>query len=297
MANTNKTAALRDLALQGIQLLQEEKWYTQKTLFEKLQALGFKASTASVNKLLLGKPVGILTLRQIQLGVQEIIRRELGMHYDAGLQAYVAGADPNWEPEPVQPKSGIGRGITFHADGRLSLQYKTAFIAEARERVIELGLQLKGLTTYFSGQNYRAYQDHVVRLLHKGVQLHNYLLEPECREAAVYLSDLALEMPDAADGIQELKRICEKFRRIRADLAARQLPGEYQVWAYRHVPCGWFLVVDGHLPGGKMLVSPYLYGVSRADCPVIEIHKREQPALFRVYWKALQGMMRGANAL
>ena len=45
------------------------------------------------------------------------------------------------------------------------------------------------------------------------------------------------------------------------------------------------------------MVSHYMYGVRRADCPVVEFSKQTDYDLYRKYWKSYQALIRDAKAV
>jgi hypothetical protein len=77
-----------------------------------------------------------------------------------------------------------------------------------------------------------------------------------------------------------------------------QLKGQFDIFLYRHIPCAMYLMVDGPNPEqAKMMVSPYLYGIKRADCPVFEFTRKQQPKLFRTYQESLRLITKEATPL
>jgi len=57
------------------------------------------------------------------------------------------------------------------------------------------------------------------------------------------------------------------------------------------------MTVDGDSPNGKVMVSHYVYGLSRANCPVVEFSKQSNPALYDRYWDSLKKLAENARQL
>jgi hypothetical protein len=80
-------------------------------------------------------------------------------------------------------------------------------------------------------------------------------------------------------------------------LEAEGLAEQLEAYTYRHIPYNHFLIVDGKTRAGKMMVSHYMYGVKRADCPVVEFSKQTNHDLYRKYWKSYQDLILHAKAI
>jgi hypothetical protein len=175
----------------------------------------------------------------------------------------------------------------FHSEGRVPIHYKTNFINSAQSEIIEVGTRLKTFTEYFFSRNEQEYKAHIITLLKKGVNMRFYMLDPDCNEARLYFADRAKVQEDENDSINEMKKILSKIQKIHSEFETEKFKGSFEVYLYKHLPTNHFFVVDGHLSDGKMMTSHYLYGLRRAECPVMEIDKRLQPLLFKKYFKSM----------
>ncbi len=291
-----KIALLRHAIQQAFDLLETELQYTQRIVVDKLDALQCEISTATFHNIVGGKPVGLPVLGKVEKGVLLIVHRELGRMYDHENRAFSA-QEPRWVPDPIPEKASKHRGIHFHHDGRVSVDYKTQFIADAKQDIIEVGLRLSNFSRYFKSQSEKTYKAHIVKLLERGVNISGYLINPECQEARLYFEDRQRAQPEEKNSIAEIYKVIERLQSVSIELKNMSLQGKFEIFTYTHVPYNLFYAVDGTLATGKLMVAPYLYGIERANCPVIEVNKKDQSALFRMYWDSLQKFIKGAKKI
>jgi hypothetical protein len=298
----SKEDRLRKIVIEGYQILQEEKSYKQNQIINKLRTLNSAVSTASFSNLLTNKTVGLDVLQKVAIGIQEIMTSELGYVYDVDKFSKQVG--PNWIAilvketnltTPTIENDAIAQGFVFHSEGRVTIQHKTAFIQSAQSEVIEVGTRLKTFTDYFFSRSEQEYKAHIIALLKRGVKLRFYMLDPDSNEAALYFRDRAKVQEDETDSINEMKKVLTKIQKIHTEFEKENYKGSFEVYLYKHLPTNHFFVVDGYLSDGKMMVSHYLYGLRRAECPVIEIDKRFQASLFKKYYKSLELFTEGAR--
>lgn len=281
----------------SISLLHEQAGYQQTTVVSKLRSLDCTVSTSWLSVALHNRRAGYTTLKKVVKALETIILQELGMRYDTGLSAFADAKSASWTPKIV-PESPLAESqITFYPAGRLSVQEKVAFISTAREEVVEVGVRLNSFSNYFITQNENVYQAHILELLRRGVHIRGYLIDPDSNEASLYFKDRGSVQSAEKGATDEIKKIIERLKNIAAELAPEPWPGKFEIFKYKHLPYGFFLVVDGHSDTGKMLISPYLFGIRRANCPVMAISKKDQPSLFRKYWESVQYMIQDAQIL
>jgi hypothetical protein len=286
-----------NIVQKGAKLLIEQWDYTQVALVKKMKTLGITISTASLNLIIHNKSAGFRTLKRAAEGISTILSSEFALSYDRDVERFVENKPESWKAQPIPESPSDAPPITIHPDGRVSVKEKTDFIATATQEVIEVGIRLNSFSNYFVSQNEKAYKAHIVNLLERGVNVRGYLLNPESNEARLYFEDRASIQSSEKDSIDDIKRITERLRQVSAELNGLQFPGKFEIFLYKHIPCNFFFVVDGGLSSGKMMVSPYLYGIRRANCPVLEFSKKDQPAMFRKYWESLQYFTERADRL
>ena len=298
MEKSPKEERFTIIVCKGLEHLYEQLEYTQSSVLNKLETVGHSVSAASLSKIKTGKDVGLPTLSLVAKGMETILRRELDMAFDDATQDFRLLRTPNWTPTviPEEPEQNTP-GFTIHDEGRVSVKQKTDFIAHAKKEVIEVGVRLNSFSSYFVSQNESAYKTHIVALLGKGVHIKGYLLDPDCNEARIYFEDRARVQSSEKESIAEIKKVIERLKLLCAEFEAMQLQGKFEIYLYRHIPYSLYLVVDGATDDGKMMVSPYLYGVSRANCPVMEFVKKDRRPLYRRHWESVQLFMDGAQKL
>ena len=289
-----------DIVQKGVTLLSDGREYKQVNLLHKLKVLDLVISPASFSNIINGKPVGRPVLKKAADGIEVIVRRELGREYSKELREFVPVRDPDWQPYilPETPASSQkDRGFILHSEGRVSIAQKTAFISTAQKEVIEVGIRLKTFTEYFFSRKDKEYKEFVIALLKRGVSFKGYLLDPECNEARLYFDDRARADELEKDSVGEMKKVLEKLARLIREFDQQKYPGSFEIYLYRHIPCNHFLAVDRETEGAKMMVSHYMYGVRRAECPVWEFSRSEQPELFGKYAVSLKAFIKEARAL
>ncbi|MBL7828867.1 MAG: hypothetical protein JNJ57_19690 [Saprospiraceae bacterium] len=301
MQKENKEARLKKMTNLGISQLKEHFNYSQKTILDKLETLGSSISTATLSNILTGKrTVGIVKLGRVAKGLEEILKAELDLKYDSEKGEFIKLNSKDWQPYVIPGKAIMTPDqpdIQIFSNGRITVQQKTEFIAEARKEVIEVGARLNSFSSYFFSQNESEYKNHIIALLKKGVHIRSYLLDPVSKEAMMYFNDRAEVLPLEKESIEDMKKIIYKLKLVQAEFRKMNLAGNFEIYTYKHIPFSQFLIVDGAEVGGKMMMSHYLYGIKRADCPVFEISRANHSRLFKKYWESVQLFLRNAQRL
>ncbi|MEM8909002.1 MAG: hypothetical protein AAGD05_14240, partial [Bacteroidota bacterium] len=73
--------------------------------------------------------------------------------------------------------------------------------------------------------------------------------------------------------------------------------GKIRLYHYNSFPYFHASVADGHLSEGRMFIAHYLYGISRANAPGLELLKSQNPRLFDKYWTSVRQLIRGAKEI
>ena len=297
--DVSRKEVLEKIVVQGFHLLEQEKAYSQAQIRHKMAALGQEVSASSLSNILNGKGAGAKALRKAGQAMLHIAQSELGYAFDEkGLCFDMASRPADWQAEviPVSENSKEAPFV-FYPEGRLSIQQKVEFLKAAQREVVEFGLRLHAFTDYFLSRNEQEFRAHIEELLAKGVALKLYLLDPESNAARLYFDDRARILPDEARSIEEIQRVIERLKHINSEFKAAGYPGKFEVFRYKHFPYGHFLIVDGGSRHGKLMASPYLYGVRRANCPVISVSKSASPGLYKQYWQSFQHLAKGAVSI
>ncbi|MGW7819478.1 hypothetical protein ACWGLF_15300 [Streptomyces puniciscabiei] len=180
--------------------------------------------------------------------------------------------------ERLAAAGGGGRGLTVHAQGRLAPTEKADFLDGAQTEIIEVGVALRSLTSLFVSRPARDFTDPVRRLLSRGVRITYLVADPESVLTVEYARSIGdPELPSrAAESARQLARVAREF-------ASEGHPGHMEVRFTRQLPTCYLSLVDPDLDTGRCRTSPYLVGVRRADSPVLDIARTDQPQLFERY--------------
>lgn len=284
----------RAIVSAGFRLLKEKKHYRQSVVVGKLAYLDCPVSRSSFCNMLNGRPAGAQLLWSAARGMQQLIRQELGMEWRENR--FVASAGADWQAAEVPPLTErdpsltMRPGFAFYADGRVSIAKKVAFFAAARREVIEFGVTLSTYAAYFFSRSDGEFKTHVADLLARGVHFKCYLLHPDSNEARLYFNDRA-----EVKSLETIRESLRKLAAVRQEFREAGLPGKFEVFLYRHIPNNYFMEVDGDSPEARMMVSHYLYGESRANCPVVEISRKENLLLYKKYASSLRKLVAGAQ--
>lgn len=287
----------RTLILQGFELLKAQKNYHQAAVVQKLNFLETKISKAGFNNIVNGKSVSRTTLLEVCKGMQELVMAELGYAWQA--TQFINLPTKGWIPTEVgqltsnDPSLIAKPGFAFHQEGRLEISQKVEFFSKAQQEVVEFGVSLNTFSNYFFSRSDAEFKNPVAELLEKGVHFKCFLLNPDCAAARVYFNDSKLRQGDE----KKIREAIERLSALRNEFNALNFKGNFDVFTYKHIPNNHFLAVDPASNMGKMMVSHYIFGEPRAKCPVIEMHKKQNPTLFRRYHDSFLRLIDGATPL
>jgi len=180
----------------------------------------------------------------------------------------------------------------FYPRGRLPLRQKVSFFRNAKHEVIEVGVSLRTLISYFDQMPSDEFKNPVLELLTNGCYFRFLLLDPESDVAKKYAEDR--REPKLIDTI---RRSIETLCKLRDDLNSKGFSGKVEIRTYSHFPSCYVMLVDPTTKRGRIQVSHYLHSVKRADSPVVEIHKSTNPALFETYTQFVTNLLTESKAL
>lgn len=296
-----KQAELKFIAVEGCKLLEDAMQYKNTDMILKLKYLGLEVSPSSFSNCINKKEVGKETLKKIGTGIAQIVQSELGLVYNPETRAFESIGN-NWEKKIIPTDVTASEDKTpattatyiFHQEGRLKIEDKVRFMQKARLEVIEVGVRLRTFSEYFTSRKESEFRRPVEELLQKGIDIKIYILDPESEESKIYFEDRAKidkkesqSMEVTKNAIAQIKEIIESFRE-------KKYPGSFEIFTYRHIPYNHFLAIDAIHEQGQMMVSHYIYGIRRADCPVLEFSKTANPDLYHRYWFSLQEFTKNA---
>lgn len=289
------TQQKEQLIQQGFKLLYDNFAYSQSDVVQKLIYLDHPTTRPVINRILNNTRVGEKTLQKIFIGFQILVKKELGMRI---------GEKAIWEKVeglkrtiiPIEKINSKKEGLIFHAEGRLEIHNKVQFYNSAIKEIYEIGLTLNTFSSYFLNRNPTEFKDPITQLLERGIDLKCYLLDPEWNGTKLYFTDRTKGVKESLSGEKKIRTSLRKLKVICEEFEAKNLEGKLEVFTYRHLPHNYFLAIDPQdAKGAKMMISNYLYGLRRAECPVFEFSRKEQPILFHRYYASLSKLIKGAK--
>lgn len=282
-------------ARQGIKILLNECAYSQVGIVDKFSLLNITTSKTSISNLSRDTDVGDKAMRSLSKGIQAILEREQCKKFDKELGKYIAIDDCKKHSIgellnkliSVSPSNELG--YTIH-EGRINVSDKVLFYEQAQQEIIEIGLRLRSFTSYFTTKREGAFHDPIRQKLEEGVDFKCYVLNPKSSLAKRYFDDRALKIPKERQSLEESPQVIANLAQTCKSLNREGYRGKISLFQYDHFPYFHASVIDGEMETAKMYMSPYLYGVARANTPVIELDKKTQKKLFKRYWDSVKAI-------
>lgn len=171
-----------------------------------------------------------------------------------------------------------------YAAGRMAIEEKVQFMSRAETEVVEIGTGLTAFAKYFTGQKPAEWRSPVRKLLAQGVNVRCYAADPHYEPTRVYLTGWG-DTHYEDEAVRARKMMIDE----RNECIAQNFPGKLEYYAYRHVPEFHCISVDGGDPmNGRILISPYLPGVARSECPVYQVSTVSNGELYGKYLAAIR---------
>ena len=284
MSFTSKKEKNKRLIKLSLNILMEgAPLLNQKQIVEELDKMGVKVSKPTINKAYnhlneLGSP------SQKLLGsvLPALVKKLTQMVFNDEQNRFVLEKTPVTEVLQFvnQPNN---REINMYEKGRMSLQDKINFIIDTQKEVIEIGLSLRTLTSYFTSRNRFEYRVHIEQMLKKGINFKLFLLNPNTPLAQLYFADRQEE-----NRIQIIKNVITDLKVIQKELNLLGYKGTFELFQYNHFPYHHSMIIDNGYNNAKMLISHYIHGVRRANSPVLEFSQQRNPILFETYRKSIE---------
>lgn len=275
--------------------------FNHKTLLIKLQEVQFDIAPATLTNI---KKVIIEGNPERKISLSKELLKE-------AAKAFILVIESNWplkyvpathefielenaDTEPENP-SNQAHGIIIYQDGRRSTSEKIQFIKNAKKEIIEVGIRLHTFSQYFTSRRKSEFRDHIEQLLKKGVNMKCLMMDPASEMTRLYFMDRAKALPKEAKAYEQMPQILEDLKKIKEDLNQLGHPGQFKLLTYENFPYNHYMMVDPEEDNGKLLLSSYIHGIIRADCPVMEIRKNTAKVTFNTYLKSLQMILEEAK--
>jgi len=298
-----KEESFRSIIIKGFKLLRESYAYSQATVVRKMKAQGLEVSKPTFNNIMNDKDASLEMLHRVSLVIREVVESELGYCYDEKkLQYKRKPLSENWKPYiiPVESPNSVPsrqKAAVFYPKGRWTIEQKVAFMSDAQEEITEMGVRLNTFANYFTTRNEYEFKLPLYKLLERGVNFHAYLLNPNCNEARLYFNDRASVQAEEKDSLEKINAVIKKLEKVIDEINSQGFKGDFNIYMYKHIPYAHYLIVDGERKHAKLAVSPYLYGITRANCPVIEIEKQSDRSLYRRYYHSFKYLAKDARSI
>ena len=232
-----------------------------------------------------GKKVGAKTLAKVAKALKKIMAVEYSYVFDEDSLSFKFDEDININIFPrATIYSSTQETILYHAGGRKSVDYKIQFMeyAPPNSTITELGIRLHSFTTYFDNTADEIFKNRVRKLLAKGINLHCLVMDYREELTKQYFQLRTNARPMEEGKYEEMRSIVNKLRGLRFELNNEGYEGKIELFKYNQFPEYHALVLED-----RLLISHYILGIKRGNCPVAEIHKKKAPNLFKKYKRSV----------
>lgn len=173
--------------------------------------------------------------------------------------------------------------IDVYEAGRMKIHEKVTFFKDAQKEVIELGIALSTFSSFFVQRPEHEYKKPVIDLLRKGVNFKCLVLNSDSAIAKIYGSESGeVKLKSKIDDSLELLKLLQsEFKKV-------GLKGNFDIYKYTKTPFCYVLLVDPSDTSGRAYISNYIHGIKRADAPIFEIHKKDNPIIFEKYYSMVR---------
>lgn len=180
----------------------------------------------------------------------------------------------------------VATPLTIHARGRLSIDEKVQFMSLAQTEILEIGIGLTSFARYFTGQKPDEFQRPIRELIKNGVAVRCYALDLSYVPGRVYLAEQGDE-----DYERDMERARQALLEEGKNCRRSGYAGSVEYLTYRQIPEFHCLGVDvDDQVNGRILLSPYLPGLSRAACPVYQVSRTSDRELYEKYLTAINAI-------
>lgn len=175
----------------------------------------------------------------------------------------------------------------IHEEGRISPSEKTIIMAQAKQRIVKIGLAMRTLTKSFTGERPGKFREHIETLLKKKVDFEFYLIDPNWEGTKLYFSDR-----NEVEYVDDIQKSIDALKREKINFNKKGLEGKFDIYTYQNLPSMNMMCIDPDEVDSRMVVTPYLCGLRRSECPVFEFTKQSHRKWFETYWKGFDILIR-----
>jgi len=179
-------------------------------------------------------------------------------------------------------KNSLDIPFKITEQGRLSVQEKVAFMNKAKSEVIEIGSGIREFTRYFTSRSPSDFKEPVKNLLSRGVVFRCFAVDPVWIQKVVKMSSREKEY------YKQINQTLNQLHKIRKEFRQSGINTKFEIRTFRDIPRYHALCVDLNKPTGRMIISNYLPGIKKAECPVLQFSKSSNSKMFDTYYKSIR---------
>lgn len=173
--------------------------------------------------------------------------------------------------------NSLNNPFYVNVDDGFSFDEKIKFIQNAKNEVVEIGIDTKEI-----GQYLDEYINHIKQLLEKGVSFVFILLIPRLD---VIGSDIPKTEPEILNEMKTIKKLSAEFAKV-------QTNGKFEIMLCQEIPLYHAVCVDRFGDDGTIVISNYLNGTKKEECPVLHVSKFSNPTTFNTYIKSINHIIK-----
>jgi hypothetical protein len=191
----------------------------------------------------------------------------------------------------IEEQEGKTR-IDIYEAGRMKIHEKVTFFNNSKIEVIELGIALSTFSSFFIQRPEHEYRKPVINLLKSGVNFKCLVLNPDSEIAKIYANNTGEDkIPD------KIRASKEDLKSLQVEFKEMGCKGNFDIYQYSKLPYCYMLLVDPSDSSGRAYISHYLYGLKRADAPILEVHKKNNPILFDKYYSMAKELINDSKLI
>ena len=280
----------------ALNFLIEEKGYTQLQIAQKFQQLEINVSRSSISNLRKNNPeIGLQLIKRASNGLLKIMKRDFCLIFHEATNKFEKEPDCVPLTIPIENtflnETEINNPSYIIHDGRIDVSEKVDLYNYAAFEIIEIGIRLKSFRSYFSSKRESAFLEPIFHKLENGVNFKCYVADANGNFLRRYIEDRTNENQMELDVLKDISEITNELSKLFSSINRDGYKGKMELYHYDHFPYYHASVADGATERGLLYISPYLYGVSRANAPVTQLYRKKNKILYKRYWQSVKAFI------
>ncbi|MEM9823049.1 MAG: hypothetical protein AAF985_18365, partial [Bacteroidota bacterium] len=161
----------------------------------------------------------------------------------------------------------------------------------AQHQIIEMGIRLRTFTNYFIDESEANFKKPILEKLKAGVNFHCYILTKNGRFAADYFKDRAKVQAGEEEAYKEMTLVRDKLCYILKAINEEDTKGKMHLYQYNCFPYFHATAIDLDRVFGKICITQYLYGISRANSPRFKLNQKKNMNAYGIYKKSIKSII------